>query len=400
MVQLPSWTSFAKARVSYARVGNDAEPYRLFQTYSYEEGGTNGYIRRDGTKAISNLKPEQTTAWEAGIEWRFLNNRVGFDVTAYKTNSVNQLLPLALTPTTGFDNQYINAGNIQNKGIELTLNGSPIKQKNFQWDITLNYAVNRNKVISLSPDIKQGILGGGGFGRTASPIVQEGSAYGDLYATRWARDPETGKFLVDDKGKPVGSSTTESIGNFNPKYTFGLTNTFTYHNWSLSFLIDGKVGGVMTSGTESTIAFDGTAEYTDKFRDGGWVLPALNQTTKKANDQAINAETFWTTVSGGRYSWGEFFTYDATNIRVRELSAGYTFKLNSQSVFKAAKISFVARNLFFIYRGSSILDIPGIGKRKMRFDPDVNLGAGNFQGIEFGNLPTTRSLGLNVKLSF
>ncbi|SFD55885.1 TonB-linked outer membrane protein, SusC/RagA family [Chitinophaga sp. CF118] len=409
MVHLPSFISFAKARVSYARVGNDADPYYLLQAYSYQEGGTNGYIRRDGTKAISNLKPEQTTSWEGGLEWRFLNNRAGFDLTAYKTNSVNQLLLLALAPGTGFDNQYINAGNIQNTGIELTLNGTPVKQKHFQWDITINYAVNRNKVVRLSPEVKQGVLSGtsnpgspvsNGFGRTATPIVNEGSAYGDLYATRWARDAQTGQYLVDDKGRPVGSTVTEKIGNFNPKYTFGFTNTFTYHNWSLSFLIDGKVGGVMTSGSEATMAFDGTAEYTEKYRNGGWVLPALNQTTKEVNKEAIDAETFWTTVSGGRYSWGEFFTYDATNIRVRELSAGYTFKLNPQSIFKSAKISFVARNLFFLYRGSSIMDIPGIGKRKMRFDPDVNLGAGNFQGIEFGNMPTTRSLGLNVKLSF
>jgi hypothetical protein len=392
--------SFGKVRASYARAGNDPDPYYLFQTYTYEEGGTKGYIRRDGTKAIRDLKPEQTTSYEGGLEWRFLNNRVGFDVTAYKTNSVNQLLLLALTPTTGFDNQYINAGNIQNKGIEITLNGTPVKQKFFQWNITLNYAVNRNKVIALSPDIKQGVLGGNGFGRTATPIVKEGSSYGDLYATRWARDASTGQYLVDDKGKPVGSASTELIGNFNPKYTFGFTNTFSFHNWSLSFLIDGKVGGVMTSGTEATMAFDGTAEYTTKYRSGGWVLPALNQTSKQVNDKAINAETFWTTVSGGRYSWGEFFTYDATNIRIRELTAGYTFKLKPQSLFKSAKISFVARNLLFLYRGSSIMDIPGIGKRKMRFDPDVNLGAGNFQGIEFGNLPTTRSLGLNVKLSF
>jgi len=399
MAHLPSWISFGKVRASYARVGNDAEPYFLFQTYSYEEGGSNGYIRRDGTKAIGDLKPELTTSWEGGLEWRFFNNRVGFDLTAYKTNSINQLLLLALTPTTGFDNRYINAGDIQNKGIELTLTGTPVKQEHFKWDVTLNYAVNRNKVVRLSPDIKQGVLGGG-FGRTATPIVKEGSSYGDLYATRWARDPQSGRFLVDDKGKPVGSTSTELIGNYNPRYTFGLNNSFSFRNWTLSFLIDGKVGGVMTSGTEATLAFDGTAEYTSKFRDGGWVLPALNQTTKKENDQAINAETFWTTVSGGRYSWGEFFTYDATNIRVRELSAGYTFSLKPQSIFKAAKISFVTRNLFFIYRGSSIMDIPGIGKRKMNFDPDVNLGASNFQGIEFGNLPTTRSLGLNVKLSF
>ena len=397
---LPSWVSFGKVRASYTRVGNDADPYLLLQTYTYEEGGTNGYIRRDATKAIRDLKPEETTALEAGLEWRFLGNRVGVDLTVYKTNSVNQLLRLALAPASGFDDQYINAGDIQNKGIEITLNGTPVKQERFQWDITLNYAVNKNKVISLSPDIKQAVLGGNSFGRTATPIVKEGGSYGDLYATRWARDAASGSFLVDDNGKPVGSSTTEFIGNYNPRYTLGLTNTLTYGNWSFSFLIDGKVGGVMTSGTEATLAYDGTAAYTTDHREGNWVLPALVQSSKQVNETEINAETFWTTVSGGRYSWAEFFTYDATNFRIRELSLGYRFKLKPSAVFKAARISFVGRNLFFIYRGSSILDIPGIGKRKMNFDPDVNLGAGNFQGIEFGNLPTTRSLGLNVKLSF
>lgn len=396
---LPSWVTFGKVRASYTRVGNDADPYLLLQTYTYEEGGSSGYIRRDATKAIGDLKPEQTTAWEAGLEWRFFNSRIGLDVTLYKTNSVNQLLRLALAPASGFDDQYINAGNIQNKGIELTLNGTPIKKEHFQWDVTLNYAVNTNKVISLSPDIKQAVLGGNSFGRTATPIVKEGGAYGDLYATRWARDAND-NFLVDDNGKPIGTSTTAYIGNYNPKYTLGLTNTFTYKNWSLSFLIDGKVGGVMTSGTEATMAFDGTAAYTTKYRDGGWVLPAVVQSSKEVNEKAIDAENFWTTVSGGRYSWGEFFVYDATNFRIRELSLGYHFKLKPNGIFKAAKVSFVGRNVLFLYRGSAKLDIPGIGKRKMNFDPDVNLGAGNFQGIEFGNLPTTRSLGLNLKLSF
>ena len=114
---------------------------------------------------------------------------------------------------------------------------------------------------------------------------------------------------------------------------------------------------------------------------------------------AITAETFWTTVSGGRYSWGEFFTYDATNFRIRELSVGYDFKVKSDFI-KNAKLSLVARNLVFLYRGKATLDIPGVAERRLPFDPDVNLGAGNYQGIEYGNLPSTRTVGLNLKLGF
>ena len=173
----------------------------------------------------------------------------------------------------------------------------------------------------------------------------------------------------------------------------GLTNSFTYKNFVVNVLIDGKVGGVMASGTDANVAFDGTAPYTTLYRpQGSWTLPGASQ--------AINAETFWTTVSGGRYSWGEFFTYDATNFRVREFSLGYKFTKMPVAFVKGIKLSLVARNLFFLYRGKSTLNIPGIGKRPMNFDPDINLGNGNYQGVEYGTMPSTRSIGVNLKLSF
>ncbi len=204
--------------------------------------------------------------------------------------------------------------------------------------------------------------------------------------------------MVDANGKPVATA-SEKIGNFNPDFTLGFNNSFSYKNFVASFLFDGRFGGTMTSGTEANLAFDGNAAYTLNNREGGWVLPAVTA-TGETNTKAINAETFWTTVSGGRYSWGEFFTYSTTNVRLREVSVGYSFKTPANFFIKNARLSFVARNLFFLYRGYATLDIPGVDKRKLPFDPDVNLGAGNFQGVEYGNLPSSRTVGLNLKLGF
>lgn len=399
MIELPSFVSFAKLRGSYTRVGNDAAPYLLTQTYSFSQGGIGGFINRDGTQAIGDLKPELTTSVEFGFDGRFFDNRIGLDVTFYRTNSVNQLLSLPLAPASGFSNQYINAGDIQNSGVELTLTGSPVKKDDFSWDITLNYARNVNTIVSLHPDIKQTFLSSG-YGRTAGVLVKEGGAYGDLYADGWAQTPD-GKFIMDASGKPVLTATQEFLGNFNPKFTLGLNNAFSFGKMSVNVLIDARIGGVMTSGSDANLAFDGNAAYTTAYREGGWVIPGVvkNGESYTPNTTPINAETFWTTVSNGRYSWGQLFTYDATNVRIREAAVGYDFTVNNSFV-KKAKLSIVARNLFFLAKGNAIMDIPGVPTRKMWFDPDVNLGAGNYQGIEYGTLPSARSIGLNLNLSF
>lgn len=399
IIELPNFINFAKLRGSYTRVGNDAAPYLLTQTYSFSQGGTGGFINRDGTQAIGDLKPELTTSLEFGFDGRFFDNRLGLDVTFYKTNSVNQVLSLPLAPASGFSNQYINAGNIENAGVELTLTGSPIKKNDFTWDVTLNYARNINAIVSLHPDIKQTLLSSG-YGRTAGVLVKEGGAYGDLYTEGWARTP-SGQFIMDGVGKPVVSSSQEFLGNFNPKFTLGLNNAFSFGKISLNVLVDARIGGVMTSGSDASLAFDGSSAYTTAYREGGWVIPGVTLSNNEyiPNTTPVNAETFWTTVSNGRYSWGQVFTYDATNVRIREAAVGYDFNINSQYV-KRAKLSIVARNLFFLAKGNAIVDIPGIPTRKMWFDPDVNLGAGNYQGVEYGTLPSARSIGLNLSVSF
>ncbi|MFN9380683.1 MAG: SusC/RagA family TonB-linked outer membrane protein [Bacteroidota bacterium] len=399
MVELPSFISFAKLRGSYTLVGNDAAPYLLTQTYSFSQGGVGGFINRDATQAFDELKPELTTSLEFGFDGRFFDNRIGLDVTFYKTNSINHLLSLPLAPASGFSNQYINAGDIENSGVELTLTGSPIKKNDLTWDVMLNYARNVNAIVALHPDIKQTFISSG-FVRTAGVLVKEGGAYGDLYADGWARTP-SGQLIMDGAGKPLVSSTQEYLGNFNPKFTLGLNNAFSFGKIRLNVLVDARIGGVMTSGSDASLAFDGSSAITTAYREGGWVLPGVTLSNNEyiPNTYPINAETFWTTVSKGRYSWGQVFTYDATNVRIREAVVGYDITINSQYV-KKATLSIVARNLFFLAKGNAIIDIPGIPTRKMWFDPDVNLGAGNYQGVEFGTLPSSRSIGLNLSLSF
>ena len=418
LLKLNGALSFLKVSGSFAQVGNGAGPYLLRTNYSYNQGAGSGFISRDNTQAIGNLKPEITKSVEVGIEARFLSNRIGFTATAYKTNSINQLLTLGLAPASGFANQYINAGDIRNMGLEVVINGTAVKTEKFSWDVTLNMGLNRNKILSLSPDVKRAFLAGG-FGRSATPIVEEGGSYGDLVAYRWQTNAN-GQYVISSQQKTDGSVVStglpavtkdqEYIGNFNPKMLLGLTNTFTYKGFSLRVLVDGRVGGIAVSGTEMNLAFSGIPEVTAQKREGGWVLPGTTAGVAgkgtevigagQANSQAITAEQFWQTVSGKRYGWGEFFAYDATNFRVREVSLGYGIPVPSNFFIKSARLSFVARNLFWLYRGSSILDIPGVGKRKMWFDPDMNISNGNFQGVEYGTLPATRSLGLNLKLSF
>ena len=397
MIKLPDWVSLARVRGSLSRVGNDADPYLLAQTYRFIPGGFGGYIASQTSAAIPDLRPELTTAFETGTEWRFANDRLGIDLTYYKTNSKNQLLSVATAASSGYSSQYLNAGNIQNSGIEIVLNAQPVKTRDFIWNLTLNYALNKNKVISVAPGLAYTYLGSADLVRTVEPRVAAGGSYGDLYGARWAT--QKGQHLVGANGLPTWTTDYESVGNFNPNYTIGFSNTFTYKGWSLGVLVDGKFGGVLASGTAAELAYNGMSKVTDKYRDGATlVLPGI-QASGAANTTGVTAEDFWKSVSQGASSNAEFFTFDATNVRLREVSLGYDFK-KLPPFIRAAKLSLMARNLLFLYRGNSILDLPGIGKRKLDIDPEASYGNSNFQGVENYSLPTTRSVGVNLKLSF
>ena len=400
LFKLPDFLSYLKASANYAEVGNGGKFGLLNPVYNYSQGAGNGFLQRGGTLPLPGLKPEIVRNTEIGIEARFAQNRIGFMATWYKSNSFNQLLQVSLPVATGYSSKYINAGNIQNQGFELVVSGFPVRNKDFTWEVQLNLALNRNKVIELSDDVKIFYLGGG-FGRSATPVVEEGKPYGDLLAFKWATDAKGSRMVTKD-GKPVLTSDQQFIGNFNPKETVGFTNTFNYKGFSLRVLIDGRVGGIVVSGTEMNLAFSGIPEATAQFREGGWNLGGVDSSGSSVS-KTTSAQDFWQIASGKRYGAGEFFAYDATNFRLREASIGYEIPLKAISFLsfvKGMKLSLVGRNLFFLYRGESKMDIPGIGKRKMWFDPDMSLGNGNWQGVEYGTLPSTRSIGANLRITF
>jgi len=397
LLQMPAWVNFGKIRASYTQVGNDADPYLLRQLYSFGLGAGNGFISRSPIKAIPDLKPELTKSFEAGLDMKFFGNRLGFDLTLYKSNTVNQLLFLGLPMASGYSRQYINAGDIENRGLELQLMATPIKSEHFSWETTLNFASNTNKIIALHDKTKRANITDNN--RYATVVVNEGEKYGDLYGYAWKRDPQSGKFVVDGSGLPVVEA-NQKLGNFNPKALLGWSNSFSYKGFTLNTLVDARIGGEIVSGTSAYLAAFGVADYTSMYREGGLVLDAVDA-NGAANTQAITAQQLWTRVSqNGRDGWGEFFTYDMTNVRLRELSITYRLDLKNTSVFKNAGLSLTGRNLFFIYRGKSKLDIPGIGKTKNPIDPEAALGAGNYQGVEVGLPPSVRTFGLNLKLTF
>ena len=398
---LPAAVSFLKVSANYAQVGNGGQFGIRSATYGYDQGAGNGSINRGTTLPIPGLKPEIVRSHEFGLEARFAHDRIGFSATYYESNAFNQLLKISLPVATGYANQYINAGNIQNKGFELTINGSPVKGRDFTWDIAINFSLNRDKVLSLSPQLTTINLGGAD-NRSAQPQVNVGGSFGDLYAYQWLKNAK-GQHEVDTLGRPLTSYTTGGalgrIGNYNPRELIGMTNTFQYKRFSLRVLVDGRVGGILVSGTEMNLAFSGITKGTLPYREGGWNLGGVTA-SGNAISTPITAQQFWQTASGQRYGTGEFFAYDATNFRLRELSFGYDIPLHNVKVIKGVKFSLVARNLFWIYRGSSILSLPGIGKRKMWMDPDMSNGNTFFQGTEYGAIPSTRTLGLNLKVNF
>lgn len=386
LFNLPQAISFAKVRGSLAQTGNDGLPGLLVQTYSYIAGGANGYIIRDDTKPFPDLKPELTTSQEIGLEAKFLQNRIGFDLTFYNSNSKNQLYKVPIPPASGWSFEYINAGNVRNQGIELTLNLVPVKTGDFSWNIDLNYARNINKVIELAPNQKTLTLSSDfmNFMR-----AEEGRALGQIYSRGFLRDGE-GRIVVNDKGIPrVTDQTTVPLGTSRPTWTGGVSNRFSYKGINLSFLVSGRIGGVVTSFTNAVIYADGVTEETLAGRDG-FVVDGVQADGSK-NTVSTTAEAYWKFVGGRNTPIGEAFTYSASNIRLRELTLGYSLpqKIIGKSPFQTVSLSLVGRNLFFI-----------MNKAK-GFDPELVAGSSNTTvGLESFSMPATRSLGLNLNLSF
>ncbi len=381
MIDLPKWISYGKARLTIANAGYGGTQYLDRNYFDVAPGGV---IKTPQTRSLGDYKPELTSSFEAGLDWRFFDGRLGVDATYYVTKTKNQLLAVATPYASLFVNQYINAGLIENKGVELTISGSPIRKDKFSWDLNLNFADNNNKIIRLTEALREAILIDD---RQVMIKAAEGGSYGDMYMVNWAKDSQ-GRRLVDDNGRIILTPKNSYVGNYNPNYMVGLNNNFSFRNFGLSFLIDYRNGGTVISGTQAIIDADGHSKRSLEGRESGLVLDAYTQAGVK-NTKSISAETYWASV-GNWTPVGDLYAYSGTNLRLREVVFGYNFPktlISKTGFIQAAKLSLVGRNLFFFQR-----DAP--------FDPEMATGTGNTGGVEYASLPSTRNIGLNLKLSF
>ncbi|MFI1744251.1 SusC/RagA family TonB-linked outer membrane protein [Thalassobellus sediminis] len=383
--------SYLKVRGSYAQVGNDTEPYLLANRLGFY-GFNGGVVQASTLLNNPNLKPEISSSTEFGFNSRLFKNKISLDFTWFKTNTVDQIFTINVPQTSGFSNQVVNGGEIENKGVEIVLNANIVNTTDFSWDATANFATYRTKVISILEDRDELNLATGSE-RLAQSIVKKGGEFGDLYIRGFERTDD-GQIIVDGtSGLPVFTSGFDVLaGNYNPDWTAGLSNRFRYKDFTLSFLIDFRIGGEVVSYSQARMAGVGTSDITLAGRDGFVVDGVVDDGSGSftANTTSITAEDYWSQVASRDPRSAEDFVFDATNIRLRELVFGYSLprKFLNKTPFTGVNFSIVGRNLFFI-----------TNKAKY-FDPEASVGVGNLQGIESFNIPTTRDFGFNVKFNF
>lgn len=410
--------TYAKLRGGWSKVGKATDPYSLRNIFALGVLlGSNPQQSLPAIDANNKLKPESTTSAEAGFELGFFQDRLHLDVSAYNTNSVNQIIPVQVSSATGFSQKIINGGRINNKGIEVQLGITPIKSKEFTWDITTNYSLNRSKVVSLDAEGRLQSLPIGSD-RTVQVMAAVGQPYGALYGTAYQRNA-TGQIIIDASGIPVLDATKRYLGKFTPNWMGSINNSFSYKGINLSFLVDARFGGSIYSNTNRTGTYTGVLASTLPGRgaaNGGLSYyypdnktsnPAVQVTGAapagatvyndgmifkgvkadgSANNTIIPAQSYYK----GFTNIDEAFVYDATYIKLREVKLGYSLpaKWVNKIGFQGATFSVVGRNLWIIHKNA-----PNI-------DPETAFNAGNGQGLEDLTLPTVRNIGFNVNLKF
>ena len=384
-IQLPEWISFAKLRGTYSKVGNDI-PQFITNSVSHITAG--GELQANDAAPFKEMEPEMTHSVEVGTEWRFFQSRLGFNLTYYRTNTHNQFFKLPALAGDMYAYRYVNAGDIQNRGWELTVDATPVLTPDFTWKTSLNFSSNRNKIKELHEELKELVYGPSSFSSSYAMKLVKGGSIGDIYGKAFVRDAE-GNIVYqtegDHKGLPAveGEGNTIKVGNANPRFIMGWNHTFSYKGFSLYFLLDWRYGGKILSQTQAEMDLYGVSQVTALARDRGYVT--------LEGQQIDNVKGFYKNIVGGRAGVTEYYMYDATNLRLREISLSYSFPrkwVQKTNCLKDLQLSFVARNLCFLYK-------------KAPFDPDLVLSTGNDnQGIEVFGMPTTRSLGFTLTCEF
>jgi len=400
--------SKGKVRASVARVGNDAGAYQTTNYYSvgqssfpYPMGGMSNRL------AFQDFKPEITDSWELGANLGLFNNKLEFDFAYYDATTKNQIMPVELAPSSGFGSMMMNAGEIRNHGIEVLLAGTALSKADFNWDMSLNFSKNISEVVSLYQGVDRRVLLNAVTGFCFVEL-RPGDPYGSIYGYDYAYNEE-GQKIIDEYGYAVRSEYIR-LGDINPDLMGGLSNHLSYKNFNLNFLIDFQLGGEYYSATDLYHDLFGTSPGSLKGRDEwysthegllygtpiqgvvpkGYIEEGVNEETGEPNEVAVqpmlrnlNVIYFEKIVSD--------YVVDATNVRLRELSFGYTFPGHwlNESFIRSVNVSFIARNLFFFYNASG------------DYDPESGFNSGGIgNAFALNPMPSSRSYGFSLNLHF
>lgn len=393
--------SFGKLRLNYAEVGNDAPAYSLSSTY---QQGTNWgdlpLYSVNSTQQNPDLKPENTKSYEAGLEMYFLDRRVGFDLAVYQNSTFNQIMPVNITDATGVQSKYVNGGELQNRGIELNLTGSPVKSDDFSWDINLNWAKNENEVVKLARGVDNYLLySNWGISVNAT----EGKPYGTFRGTDYVYT--NGKRTVYPVGSGLDGRLQQSeekvIGHIQPDWNAGLSNTFRYKNLALNVLLDMQQGGdiysISTQYGRATGLYEETAGKNPRGgnirdpldQDGGYLYQNSVYPNGDPNESYIETTGF-TGAFWYRYIPHTHYLFDASYIKLREVSLSYTLPQRwlNRTPFASLKVAVVGHNLAMLDSNTPF------------FDPEAITSSGNLQGIENASYPMTSTITFNLTAGF
>lgn len=381
MVKLPDLISYAKVRGSYAEVATTVGSY-VTNPISSNSGGGVSLVLPFPNPA---LKPTNTKSYEAGADLRFLNNRLSLSYTWYKSNSYNQFIQYTPATSTGYTIGYLNAGNIQNTGMELKLGYDIAKSSRFAWNTAFNYSYNKNKIIQLNPDAPTSTIVLTGAGNNAyESVLSPGGSYGDIWGVKYQRNA-AGQIMVNSSGAPINSGIFEKVGNPSPKFQMGWSNTFSYKKFTLDLLVDGKFGGQVLSMTQMMMDSYGVSVASGQARDAGGVTVNAVDPSGQAVTKA-DAQTWYSAV-GGRSGIAEPYMYSATVVRLRSASLGYTYPIASSFV-KSVRFSIIGSNLIYFHK-------------KAPYDPEITMSTANgLGGVDVFNQPTVRRFGAQLNVSF
>ncbi|HET6254932.1 MAG TPA: SusC/RagA family TonB-linked outer membrane protein [Puia sp.] len=400
LFRLPAWVSLAKLRASYAGSSNGTSPYQNVLTYgiqSYAAGGQQlGYVASGGVIPDAFLQPVSIREKEFGINVQLFRQRLGLDVTVYDKRTTNDIVDVTVSPTSGYGQQVENIGRVSNRGIELALTAVPLQRGDLRWNVSFNLAVNDNKVLYLGG--MPSIVIGGAYPRWGSEVSISnvvGMAYGQIMGFDYKRDARGNIIYSDGVGNPAPAGEPEQtgvvpLGSTVYRQTGGLGNELHYKGWTLGFLIDFKYGAKIYSGTNLLLYYYGLSKATLQGREGGYVGKGVTE-NGHPNSIAVPAEQYFQDISAaGTDHIAREFVYDASFIKWRSVSLGYTVPSAAlqKRFIKELTVSLVGRNLAVLM------------KHTPNIDPESSLNNSNGQGLELSGYPAVRMVGINIGAKF